>query len=241
MTIRFLFFICMIAFARCALSGEVPTVNVNRAIIINGVIAQGNILPLGDKLLKLEGKEPVDIVINSPGGEVMTGFLFINQMEAIKANGVTIRCFVPTMAASMAFQILVHCDERYVLDKAFLLWHRVRVSLGGGLGGGVTVTAKAALDLYRDLNSADTLIFGEIVKALNISKAVAAFHFERETLHVGSQLGELAPDFCTSYSSIPGLQESLTNTKIPGASPPAGFKGHFGVGEIVYIYTDEYK
>ena len=67
-------------------------VNSKRAIIISGPIDRNldGIAKVMNKYAS-ESKEPIDIIINSPGGSVLTGFLFINHMNQVKAEGVKIR------------------------------------------------------------------------------------------------------------------------------------------------------
>lgn len=210
-----------------------------RTVAIDGVISNGNILklaPVMDKMAAAKPGAPIDIVINSPGGDVLTGFVFINVMEELKARGTPLRCFVPTIAASMAFQILVHCSERHVLDRAFLLWHRVRVVLGGGLfATGVPLTAPQASELAKDLQETDDLILQEMVDAFgeDMEEDVIAYHFERETLHVGEQLSKALPTFITHHKAIPGLIGAILDPKTPRG--PTDHKSVFKLGTIVYI------
>jgi ATP-dependent protease ClpP protease subunit len=221
-----------------AASAAPPTVNATRAVVIAGPIARGNLAPLGNRLLALstsDPKTPVDVILDSPGGDVVTGYMFVSQLEAVRARGTTVRCFVPTLAASMAFQILVHCDERYTLDYAFLLWHRVRV-----FGIETPITAPLAGELSKELQRMDTLIFRELVGALGDDLDVddISYHFERETLHIGQGLAEIAPGFITSYAAIPGLFEALASA--PRSQQARGLFGDqatFRPGQIVYIWS----
>lgn len=219
-----------------------PAVRPENAMVIHGVIQGDNIAHLGEILIKVAGKiDSVDLVISSPGGSVTSGFFFINQMEAARAKGLVINCFVPDVAASMAFGILVHCDHRYALSRAFLLWHRARVNLGGGIfGGGSPMTAPQLLTLGRDLASLDKVIFRETLAALGIEEKVVRYHFENETLHVGVNLHALAPEFITVYDSIPGLFEALDNKDLPRSKESRGIFGEFNPGEIIYI-SDKLK
>lgn len=253
--IRVLFVAVLLgSLSRPAAASELA-VRADRVVIIDGVIQQANLTrTLGATLLgwASDGSgEPVDIIINSPGGEITSGFLFLNLLEQVKTT-VPVRCFVPELAASMAFQILVHCSERHTLNRAFLLWHRVRVQLGG-MFGGATVTAPAAAQLAADLGRVDTVIFRELHEALSpdMPDRTISMHFEQQTLHVGMQLAESAPHFITSHAAIPGLYEALSNKQIPrsssgvsdmlrrgfgpgtgGSSTPA-----FAPGTIIYLYS----
>lgn len=212
-------------------------VDASNVVVIEGVIQGDNILPIGDLLLKASerGLKQVDMIINSPGGSVVTGFRFMNMMDEARARGLKIRCFVPEIAASMAFGILVHCDERHALARSFLLWHRARVSVGGMFGA--PMTAPQALAIGRDLMAVDNLILEETLAALGVEPKVVKYHFENETLHVGSNLHRLAPDFITSHVRIEGLFEALTNPEVPRPKQERGFFG-WETGEIIYI-TDK--
>jgi len=182
-----------------------------KALVIQGVIAQGNILPLGVEMVRRAdaGVKSVDLVINSPGGSVTTGFLFLNLMQDAQSKGLKVKCYVAGIAASMAFQILTYCDERHALDLSYLLWHRARVRLGGMFG--TPITAPQALTLGRDLEATDNVIFSQVLKVLKQDMAASdvADHFEAETLHIGRNLHALAPSFITPHSSISGIFESL--------------------------------
>jgi ATP-dependent protease ClpP protease subunit len=212
-----------------------PTLSVTkgRVVVVAGPIADGNLEPLGAQILAWSQSNPkvaIDIIIDSPGGSVITGFQFINVMEAVRARGTRLRCFVPNIAASMAFQLLLHCDERYVLTHSFLLWHGVRVFDVGG-----PVTAPGAEDLARDLASLDRTILRELDATLGLPREVVRFHFQKETLHQGQDLAELTPSFVTAYLTVPGLFEAMASA--PRSTPPVRLFGDtlFSVGEIVYL------
>ena len=89
-----------------------PTMAVRVAASIEAVVARD------DRELRL--------LINSPGGSVMAGYLIVSAMMNARAQGVRIICVVPFLAASMAMHILAYCDERNVLGGALLLFHEVR-------------------------------------------------------------------------------------------------------------------
>lgn len=216
---------------------RVPVLDRSRAVVIEGVIMGSNILQLIPRLQKLaseDSSKPIDIVISSPGGQVETGFLFINALEEIRAGGTPIRCYVPTLAASMAFQILLHCDERYTLDYSWLLWHGVRV----GTGMGAVITSKAAQELADSLRLVDVMILSDLYDTLGISldHDQIDYHFDKETLHAGKSLAKLAPGFIRSYKSIPGLMEILSDKTVPRNN---GATDKLHAGTVYYIYTGE--
>ncbi len=234
--------ILCLALIGCVAAGPAPkdlSVNKVRSLVIDGVIANGNVLKLAAPMLRMASDgsgDPIDLVINSPGGDVVTGFLFINIMEQAKQQGSIIRCFVPGIAASMAFQVLLHCSERYTLDHAFLLWHGVRVTLGGGfMSEGVTLTAAEAYKAANDMRRLDKHILAELNAELGIDEKLVKYHFSNETLHTGANLAALTDDkFIKSYSAIDGLfGVVMENGKKPAA--PADKQAQFAPGTIVYM------
>jgi ATP-dependent protease ClpP protease subunit len=202
-----------------------------QAAVISGPIRSNNLNRVAEFLRKRPDDTVVDLVIDSPGGSVFTGFQFVSVIDATRARGVHIRCFVPTVAASMAFQILLHCDERHVLDRSFLLWHRARVMMGGLFGQPMTAPALRAL--AYDLARLDRIILDEVTSLLDMSTKAIRYHFEHETLHVGVTLADQASDTFTSWASIPGLFEALHNPKVPRTEEDNPFSFQFG--EIIYI------
>lgn len=214
----------LFSFSSVAFSG-VPTVDASRAVIIEGEIAMSlnNVADKMDEYAKKSIKAPIDLIINSPGGSIVPGFEFISRMEELKDSGATIRCYVPHVAASMAYQILVHCSERYTTDLGFLLWH------GGRVFSRAPITAEVALDLSTDLTKLNNNILIDIKAAMkDLTPAEVDYHFKRETLHVGRDLAKMAPSFITSYKTIPGLFKTLKDKKVIRNEQPGFFFKLFG-------------
>ena len=64
--------------------------------------------------------DDIKLFISSPGGSVLQGSHFIDFM---KASGKKFTC-ITDFAASMAFSIFQHCDNRYVLPSGILMQHQ---------------------------------------------------------------------------------------------------------------------
>ncbi len=218
--------------------------DLSRTAVISGVIEVGSLDEVQDALQKWSADgsgKPISLVVDSPGGSVVAGFWFVNRMEEARGRGVKINCFVPNLAASMAFQILMHCDSRQVLEKSFLLWHPVRVSVGGF--SGEPMTAASALELFERLHPVDVQIYAEIWRVMHVdrSNSYIRYHFEHETLHSGWTLARSLPSVFQSRSYIPGLLEALRDDKLPRARARVSIFGKLGTttGEdIQYIAPD---
>lgn len=215
----------------------------DRVVVINAVIANGNLLNLTsamEEMIAKDAKRPIDMIINSPGGSVNTGFVFLNYLESVKGRGITVRCFVPQLAASMAFQILVHCDQRYTLSKSLLLWHGARVSSGGMFGQ--PLTEQGARVIYHSLRTLNRLILSELATALDMPEHAIKYHFLSETLHTGEVLARMAPRFIKSYPYIEGLNKILIgkDVKVPRIDGAIG-STVFRSGELIYIMPESGK
>lgn len=213
----FVTFTSLIGQSACASEGFVP----ENTIVIRGVIARETMGPvyqkMNDYLFEPQAPSEVNLIIDSPGGSVFSGFRFISQMKALQGKGTKFSCYVPGLAASMAFHILAHCDKRVVLDESALLWHRARVFIMFG-----TITAPISAALSRDLQLTDGHILNSIQQALSkdMSKEDIQYHFEQETLHIGQNLCKTAPHFCTSAATVPGLIEALQDKSFPSTEKP---------------------
>lgn len=209
---------------------------VDRTVMIDGVIAGAGLEAIGAQLLAWSVEKPmtpVNVIIDSPGGSVFAGTLFINQMEAVRKRGTPVRCFVTGMAASMAFSILLHCDERYALNNTYLLWHPVRAQPG-------PLTAREATVIGRAIQALDKWILRDLAKTLRIPQTKIRYHFYNESLHYGRELAEMAPGFMATADAFPGLLETAANPKLQRSVKPqlfffGGSLSYFAPGTIVYM------
>lgn len=169
----------------------------DRTVVVNGAIG-GASLALADKIVALSEKteEPIQLFINSPGGEVIMGMQIIGAIDLARARGVTVQCFVSTVAASMGFHILAACSERYALRTSLFLWHPASVFLFGQVN---TQEAKRILTQLKALESA---LNPRLLKELNISKRVFERYNKMETFHPGTSLMRISPKFLTLVDDV---------------------------------------
>lgn len=220
-----------------ACSAHAEEFNPRNTVIIDQPIGRDTMAPIIDKMNRFlaskQAPAEIKLIIDSPGGSVYTGFKFIAQMKALQAQGTVIKCFVPGLAASMAFHILVHCDERNILQESALLWHRARVFVMMA-----AFTAPVASELARDLQQIDDHILREVRAGLSrdMSDKEIVYHFERETLHIGRDLCNQVPSFCTAHAAIPGLLEVMARkdmvTTLPVEDPDQLFRDE----SMIYLY-----
>lgn len=216
-------------FALASTAPAAPAIPLDKVAVIDQPIFQNNLEPISQFISKAD--KEVHLIINSPGGSVGDGFSLLNRMDAAKKRGVKIHCYVPEIAASMAFQILLHCDTRYALPRAGLLWHRVSVQVRNA-----SVNALVATDLVRELLSVDRLIIEDLKQNVNAPVGVIVYHLNHETMHLAQDLNTLAPGF---FEEIPpvieNLYEAMDSTKVVRQSSPMDFLKRLFGGGIFYI------
>lgn len=74
------------------------------------------------ELSAFRGQESVDVFIDSPGGLVDAGNMLISVIERLKSEGTQVHCYAKT-AYSMAFQVFLHCSERFLYEDSTVMFH----------------------------------------------------------------------------------------------------------------------
>lgn len=188
------FLIALTMGAASASAGLVIDMSGPRTLRVEGVIL-GNALDLAHKVERMssESQEPIDLLINSPGGSVEAGLQLVEAMHIAQGRGVTIRCAVTTLAASMAFVILNECSERYALSNSLLLFHPARAMLMFAV-----IKADDARKMAEDLDFVDNLITDMLEEGMGIvtaqQKSWYQYHFTKETLWTASHLSHEVPN-----------------------------------------------
>jgi ATP-dependent protease ClpP protease subunit len=206
-------------------------------LYVDDVISANSIAPLSEALRKIVVSKTdtnIDIVINSPGGEIESGMAFVNLMASARAQGSTITCYVEDIAASMAFQILTQCSKRYALPASMMLWHGVRMQTRQ------PITVTYASQLARLLTEFDQLIKWQLYSTLKLPRKDVDKAFEDELLWTGVSLHKLAPDFVTlkmDYSEL--LPEAENGIRM--AKNPLQFLFGGSNDTIMYIWSGYIK
>jgi ATP-dependent protease ClpP protease subunit len=182
----------LVAMLSTGAAAETFTANPKRTVYLNGVVA-GNAMEAAEKIEKLSrnSDEDIDIIINSPGGYITPGLQMVSAMNVAQKRGVTVRCFVPMLAASMAFQVFAECDERYALKYSRLLWHPARTGFRGGVKWGTLLYES------KRLRSIEKILVGRLLELMDINKKFFFYHFKYETLWYAENLKKHTPKFFT--------------------------------------------
>jgi ATP-dependent Clp protease protease subunit len=104
-------------------------VNPNRVLGVYGPIDRDTEeVALQITALSKQSKEPIVLLINSPGGSVLSGEKIVSAMEASRANVYTV-CV--GMCASMAAIIHQYGTQRLATDRSVLMFHDASAMIGG--------------------------------------------------------------------------------------------------------------
>jgi ATP-dependent protease ClpP protease subunit len=224
------FFVSTYVCAAPAWQKTVSTKPVDLRQTIDGVVDRG-VVDLAEQLMaeSVGGKlRNVEILINSPGGGVLEGSVYISAMEVAKARGAKFTCYVPMLAASMAFSILAHCDKRYALKGALFLWHPPRV-----VTGNYPLTPYDAEVLARDLATISKRMSDDLRKRMPMTAANFWYHYRAETLHATPDLLALSPGWIEIVDDIDGISGLVPGNTRTVEAPSS----RYAPGRIIYIWS----
>lgn len=127
----------------------------SRSVFINGTVDNELALKINKELLALENASPdMPIIawINSPGGEVYSGFSIYDTIQFIKPRVITV---VSGMAASMGSVISLAAEksDRFIFPRSKILLHQPLV--GGTITGpasDIAIHAKDIIDLKNKMH-----------------------------------------------------------------------------------------
>lgn len=143
-----------------AFTQQIITLKKNNFISIDNTINDANVELWSKQLNKLTSN-PIYIYIDSPGGSVIAGLQFINNMNWNIKQGKTINCIAKS-AYSMAFIILQNCFNRYVISSSTLMQHQMSLNeLRGPLNN--------LLNYLEMINSISDSLDNDVSKRLGLS------------------------------------------------------------------------
>lgn len=179
-----------------------PRFDRSRTLFLTGGVGY-NAIELATEIDKLSAssKEPIYMVINSPGGSIDTGLVMLNAMTTAKSRGVKFTCVTPIMAASMAFAVYAHCDVRYAFRFSYLLWHEATVR--------AEATALQLADILAELVAFETPLKNDLIDALvnaGMTRLDALAYYKKGTLWLAADLAKGAPKFLTIVADVHGLR-----------------------------------
>lgn len=192
--------------------GSVDTLRLNPKRTVEVIdVMDGSVFGLAQKVYDLSRKaptEPIYILLNSPGGAVVPGYTLVDSIEYARARGTPIICVAGVLAASMAFNVLASCDERYALAHTKLLFHPIRINGGGGL-------TSRELSLYGDqLHQYDERNSKQLREMMGVGAAWFSKHYWGETLWDAQDLLAMSgKPWLTIVTNVEGTDKLFTFEK----------------------------
>lgn len=123
-------------------------------------------------LVKEDADKPIDIYINSPGGEVNAGLLIYDTLKGVKTE-INLHCI--GMAASMAAIILAGGKKghRFILRHSRTMIHEPLIS--GGVGGSATSIKRTAESIMETKRISVELLASDTGKTRKEDEAAISF------------------------------------------------------------------
>lgn len=123
-------------------------------------------------LVKEDADKPIDIYINSPGGEVNAGLLIYDTLKGVKTE-TNLHCI--GMAASMAAIILAAGKKghRFILRHSRTMIHEPLIS--GGVGGSATSIKRTAESIMETKRISVELLASDTGKTRKEVEAAISF------------------------------------------------------------------
>lgn len=118
-----------------------------------------------DKNIPIDEREPIKLIIDSPGGFLTDSLTII---DAIKLSKTPVYGICTGCAYSGGFFIFISCDERFAYPHASFLFHEGATSNGGTSGQFQNYAAfyKKQLDQLKDIVVSNTKITAEEYKEI---------------------------------------------------------------------------
>lgn len=156
-----------------------------QTVIIEGPVDDA----IGDLSLKLEElsthSSNIYLLLDSPGGDVLSGIRLIRMMDILRQRGVRLTCIATHLVASMAMHIYAHCDIRLALPNTFLLFHEMRAYSRAGLSEG------EAKHLGYELQILEIQLESYLRAELQMSRLQFEYHNRGATLFTAEELQQL--------------------------------------------------
>lgn len=152
-----------------------------RMVFLRDVITSESVDLVVKQLLFLESindREPIKLIINSPGGEVSAGLMLYDQIHGME--NVPIEMYCIEMAASMAAIILAGGKHgRYILKHSKVMIHEPLISSSsGGLCGSASSIAKSAETIMQTKQDLVKILANDTGRSIqDIEKAVSFDNF----------------------------------------------------------------
>ena len=226
-------FLCVITLTTTqSLTAQTVDFNQKRSITLQVVIDERTLGKANELAAFAEvSDEPIDILISSPGGVISHGLYFIQSMKAAQAKGIKVRCYVSTLAASMAYTIFTQCSERYALPYSTLLFHAPRIS------GNFLITPPVAARLAQGLSDIEQTLLEIVLPVMGVTEEVGLQWFSEayidERLFVAADLLAESP---VKWFTVVGKIDNCPDQSVDPYSEPKAKENKKRRQRADYVY-----
>ncbi len=108
----------------------------NRVVVVSGDIDSGSAHEFIEDihvLLHNESKDPITVIIASPGGDAFSGIAMVRAVRLAQKHGIKVVGEVHGYACSMAFFLLQSCDGRVMGKLDILMAHGITTGFTGDM------------------------------------------------------------------------------------------------------------
>ena len=183
-------------------------------VVLNDVVSWGTMTKLSLDLMltssKLGKDEVIYLVINSPGGSVSAGSLFIEILKHIPQPVHSITIF----GASMGFHIAQASDARLILETGTLMSHRATL---GGLSGQLDGELESRIGYYKAMTG---VLDKYAASRMGLSLKEYKGRIINEMWHIGSDAVKLRS--ADRVASVTCSKELLGSTYVKNILAPFG-------------------
>jgi len=179
----------------------VEATNLERVLVVKGAVDDEMATKFTYKIdaisrVKKKDKQPIYVIINSPGGYVSSGLPMISAVHMARSRGFEVHCVVPVKAASMALHLLNACSHRYAFNNSMLLFHEMRIGLRGYL-------SPSELDqISEQMKILGEQIEADLIKNLGTTKEIFDRHNIGQTMWTGYTFNKTFPGFITIINDV---------------------------------------
>lgn len=165
-----------------------------RTIVFTGVVDE-RAEQLGGTLLTValfdpNHKAPIDILIDSYGGNVEYGNDLIRGIDALKQAGFTVRCVNVGHAYSMGFMIMMHCSQRYAIPQAKWMFHYPSLTMAN-------VKYQPGFNQLSVLYKLEKTFVADLQHYLGKTEANIRFYCEKEQMWTTETLNDYSHGYAT--------------------------------------------
>lgn len=135
---------------------------------------------LEDKNIPVENRVPITILVNSPGGDSISGF---NLVDIIKQSKTPVKAVCLGLAASMGFHIYISCHERYAFSNSILLMHDGEINISN--------SSSKAKDTMKFLDAMEARTKEHVLNNSSMDEEFYDKHYEQELYMYADRAKEL--------------------------------------------------